>query len=326
MSAQAPEKPAGGLGGQYVTDWDLFFGQEQAKEQLRDAITTAQVLGTRLDHVLLASGQQGVGKSTLAQLIAGAMGVDMVTVSGKITAGEIRKLIWKMQDGQVLFIDEVHQLVGGGKANAEWLLHLLQDGMLVGAWGAEQVPDITIVAATTDAGKLPETILDRFVLRPVLTAYDEDTAADICVVKAIQCFAPTNVPIPDRATCVRIAAAANRNPRRMGNILISLRNKAVACKASNWTEEGGYDLTDVLRLLGLTEDGLTTLAQRYLRALAEHPNGIGKAQLADVLREPGGVGDTERLLAEAGLITFSKSGRVLTSAGIKRVNRLEGGQ
>jgi Holliday junction DNA helicase RuvB len=308
--------------GQYVNSWDEYVGQPKAKAQLRAAINAAKTRGRRLDHTLLASGHAGLGKTTLALLIADEMGVPCEVVSGKLGLNEARYLIGDMEDGSILFIDEVHRLVNGGKQNAEWLLHLLQDGVLMGPCGAEEMPNITVVAATTDVGRLPVPILDRFPLRPVLEAYTEAEAVLIAILTGTAKFAGTGLPQPNRATCERVARAAVRNPRRIGTIFTNLVNDALGNEGANWDEENGYDLTSVLSWMGLSEDGLTDLAQRYLIALRSTPEGLGKAALAEMLREPGGLSDTETLLGDAELIAFTKQGRVLTAAGRRRATAL----
>jgi Holliday junction DNA helicase RuvB len=308
--------------GQYVSSWDEYVGQTTAKAQLRAAINAAKTRGRRLDHTLLASGHAGLGKTTLALLIAEEMGVPCEVVSGKMTLNEARYLIGDMQDGSILFIDEVHRLVNGGKQNAEWLLHLLQDGVLMGPCGAEEMPKITVIAATTDVGRLPVPILDRFPLRPVLLPYTEPEAVTIALLTGTTMFVGTNLPAPNLPTCERVARAAVRNPRRIATIFNNLLNESLGCDGKNWDAESGYDLTVVLDWMGLTEDGLTDLAQRYLIALRSTPEGLGKAALTEILREPGGLSDTEVLLSDAGMIAFTKQGRVLTATGRRRATAL----
>ena len=103
-------------------------------------------------------------------LIAGELGTGLRVVSGKMTVNEARIVLVGMNDHDALFIDELHRLVSGGKAGAEWLLHLLSDGVVMGCIGPEAQPKATVIGATTDVGRLPETMCRAFPLRPALVA------------------------------------------------------------------------------------------------------------------------------------------------------------
>src|SRR3954465_15174148 len=88
----------------YVDEWDDFVGQELAKEQLQIACASAKARGKAMEHVLLASGKPGIGKTTLAYLCAKELGTKVTTISGKVTASEARIVISDMKDHDVLFI------------------------------------------------------------------------------------------------------------------------------------------------------------------------------------------------------------------------------
>lgn len=298
------------LGGDYPTTWDGFIGQDQAKRQLQIACKSAKTRGKPLDHVLIASGVPGIGKTSLAQLIAIEMGGEVVVLSGTPTVNEARIILSSMSDGDILFFDEVHRAVQGGKGKAEWLLHLLQDGTLVGPLGPEATPKITVIAATTDVGKLPSTIIDRFAHRPVLQPYSEQEGTEIALTLAARLGA--EIDISDAA---RIAKAASNSPRVMRSLLVSVRDLLET--------EGAYKFEEVLDWKGLTEDGLTETCQRYLKVmLTDFQGQAGRAALMDRLQEPGGLLDTERLLQDKGLIASTKAGRTLTQAGIVRARAL----
>jgi Holliday junction resolvasome RuvABC ATP-dependent DNA helicase subunit len=103
-------------GGDYPHTFDEFVGQAEAKTQLRTAIASAQARGAPLDHVLLASGAQGIGKTTLAQIIAAELGVGLVSVSGAMTVNDARTILLQMRPGDVLFWDEFHLAVSGNSS------------------------------------------------------------------------------------------------------------------------------------------------------------------------------------------------------------------
>lgn len=309
-----------GLGGDYPISWDEFVGQEQAKRQLMTACRSAKMRGVALDHVLLASGTPGIGKTSLALLAAREMGREAKVVSGKIPANLARIALADLMDGDVLIYDEIHMAVAGGKANAEWLLHLLQDGVIMGPTGPEQQPKITVIGATTDAGKLPEPLLQRFMLKPVLEEYDRDEAALIALTMATRSFG--ELPLPSEENLYAIADASCHNPRTMKAILINVRD--IALTTDGDTRQGDtYPLDEALTWLGLTHDGLDIMAQRYLQILlTDFSGGAGKAALADRLQEPGGIDLCERVLMQKGLVAKTRLGRVLTGTGIKRAKAL----
>lgn len=319
------------LGGDYPTDWDGFIGQSLARRQLITAARSAKARNTAMDHILLASGVPGIGKTTLALLAAGEMAANVRVVSGKITAPEARLMLSDMDDGDFLIIDEIHLLVSGGKAAAEgWLLHMLQDGVILGPRGPEVQPNVTIVGCTTDVGKLPSTIRDRFMITPKIVDYSDDEGAAIALTMAHRMFSASGLAVPSIDNCRTVALAATNNPRVMRSVLITTRDLALAEEISyDFTESNddqvGYDLTIALEWGGLTRDGLTTTCQRYIVALLREFAGepAGEKAMSDRLQEPGGLRDTERLLARKELIVTTKRGRCLTQAGIKRARQLE---
>lgn len=313
-----------GLGGLYPQSWDEFIGQAEVKEQLITHAQSAKMREEPLDHTLIVSGVPGVGKTSLALLCAMEMGVHAKVVSGKISRGAARLTLAEMEDGDVLVIDEIHLMVSGGKANAEWLLHYLQDGVIVGPRGPEVQPRVTIIGCSTDVGKLPETIIDRFPIRPQIQSYSEDEAAMIAFVLS-QKLLPTELPGPSSENCRQVARAASHNPRVMQQLWTAVRDVAVTSDVANYDKETRqYDVSKALSWLGLTEDGLTQTARRYLEALLVDFGGepAGQTAMQDRLQEPGGLAYTERILMDKGLIVKTKSGRLLTQGGIRRARAL----
>ena len=311
----------------YPATWDDFIGQGQAKRQLQVAIESAKQRGVPLNHVLLASGEPGIGKTALALLTALSMETQIKMVSGKMKENEARIALAGMEDGDVLFMDEAHRLVQGGKGNAEWILHLLADGVLMGPRGPEEQAAITVIAATTDAGKLPDTITSRFPLQPVLKPYTDDEAAIIGVRRAGALF-DRPLPFPDADTLRAVARAGNNNPRTIGAILENLRDLAhvdLETVCPDATENGGqqaYVLDEALQWMGLTPDGLTEVACRYLVTLVDEFAGqAGEKAMQDRLQEAG-IQSVERTLMAKGLIAKTRQGRVATRDGILRAKEL----
>lgn len=300
-------------GTDYPRTWQDFVGQKQAVMRLRAACFSARKEQRRLDHVLLSSGVAGIGKTALARLVAADLGTGFVEVSGPMKVEDVRPILQGMADNDVLFYDEIHQAVAGGAAKAEWLLHLLQDGHLVTKAGVEVLPKITVVAATTDAQKLPTTILGRFPVKPVLEPYTLREATDICRTMARRMGFGDK--IPDYWDLEPVAAACNGNPRDMRALLIALRDSYYASST--------YDLSQALDWVGVTNDGLTRLCQDYLIVLLTMFAGqAGEKSIASTMGEPGPLRHTEQLLLQKGYITITPSGRSMTEAGVERTERL----
>jgi Holliday junction DNA helicase RuvB len=313
--------PDGFANGDYPTEWDDFIGQSKAKRQIQLAVDSATIRGKSMDHILIASGTPGIGKTSLALLAAQQMDADINVVSGKIDAGAANMLFADMSDGDVLFIDEAHKMVDGGKKDSEWLLHYLQDGILLGAYRQEWVPKVTVIAATTEVGRLPATVVGRFPVRPQLTAYSEEEGALIALSLARKVL-DGYAELPTMPNCDAIAVAGNCNPRSIRQILVTIRDMAVT-EMMPFNPVLGYDIDKVLDWHGITADGLDSSMQRYLTTLAKEFNGrVGQRAIEDRLQEPGGLAECERVLVEKHYITKTASGRQITVHGARRATAL----
>jgi Holliday junction DNA helicase RuvB len=314
------------LEGPYPPSFMDFVGQRNARLQIMAAITSSAHRDARLDHMLLASGFPGIGKSSLARLTAHLRGVGFVELGGAVTDKDAMKALKEMQDGDVLFLDEIHRLVTGGKARAEWLLTLLQDGVLHMPSGVFQAPDVTVIAATTDAQKLPETILDRFTIKPTLVPYTTAEATEIATLHATRLgFGKTkpNLPMPEETEWLSaIAKACDNNPRRIGQLLAIVRDIALSTELDNLLPDGtGYDLDLALEWAGLTPDGLTSGMQDYLVALFVYGGKAGIGTLKASLNETD-VSHTEKGLIQKGYVIVASGGRELTDFGRERALEL----
>lgn len=300
-------------GTDYPRTWDGFVGQERAVAQLKAACFSARYRQQRMDHVLIESGIAGVGKTSLAKLIAADLGTGLVEISGAVKVDDVRPILQGMSDNDVLFWDEIHQAVSGGAVKAEWLLHLLQDGVLVTKSGVEVLPRITVIAATTDVQKLPTTIIGRFPVKPVIEAYTIAQAEQIAHTVAKKLGFGDLVPYYEDLNVV--ATASNGNPRDMRAILIAMRDVYLAYQA--------FDLEKALDWVGVTPDGLTRLAQDYLITLLTMFEGMaGEKSIGSALNQPGPLRHTEQLLVQGGFITITANGRQLTEDGVIRTTAL----
>lgn len=306
--------------GDHPNTWDEFVGQEMTKRQLQVAARSAKLRGEPMEHILLASGVPGIGKTSLALLAAMEAGARFKIVSGKMSANAARIALSQLRDGDVLIYDEIHQAMPQAE---RWLLHLLQNGVIVGPLGPEKQPKITVIGVTTDVGRLPDTIIGRFPLQPVFEPYTDQEAQLITLKLSAKIF-PREIPWPCGITICEIAEAANNNPRVIRSILINLRDLLLC--SDEVDEHGNYDLDEVLEWNGLTFDGLNDIACKYLTTLMKDFQGqAGEKAIADRLQQPAGVASIERLLMDKGLIGKTRSGRVLTQAGIRRARLLDAG-
>lgn len=196
-------------GTSYPRSWDEYVGQKEAVEYIRAACHSARVRGARLDHTLIATGAHGIGKTAIAKLVAFEMEAGLVEVQGAVDEREALRIFAGMSDGDILLWDEIHQAIAKGRSKAEWLLPVLQDGVMITARGVQPIPDITIIGATTDVQKLPETIISRFTVKPVMEAYTTEQAVAIARVTAKRIFDHPTLPVPDEQTCTVIARAGN---------------------------------------------------------------------------------------------------------------------
>lgn len=305
----------------YPKTWNEYVGQDNAKKMLQLAAKSAKMRKAPLDHVLIAHQTPGIGKTALAVLTAREMGRPVRLVQGAIAQPEARLILADMKDRDVIFWDEFHQAMDGGRKNAEWLLTYLQDGLLAGPFGPEKQPRVTIIAATTDPQKLPPAIVSRFI-QPFLTEYDVEEAAKIAQVTSKKVLVPEGLPrlsLPQGRT---VATAANRNPRAIEKLLSVLRDLTITGELK--VTKGEYDLVGLLAFQGLTEDGLDEIARRYLATLVHEFKGkAGIRALADRISAPAGLAATEKVLLDRGYIARTGTGRELTRAGIDRFRELE---
>lgn len=299
-------------GTDYPREWDGFIGQDEAKEQLITQIASAKARGKRVEHTLIASGVPGVGKSTLATMLAFHAGVGLQQASGQVSVEDFLSMARTMKDGDILFIDEIHTLVAAGRNKADWLLPFMTEGVVYTETGPVVVPDIAIVGATTDAGLLPDALLSRFMVQPPILPYTDEEGGQIALMMA----RGLGVDI-DQQTAVQIAAAASCNPRTTKRILTTVRDLGHAFPATF------PNLDRALKWNGLTEDGLTNTAVKILSILRDSPNHTcGASGLQSQTGESSPIRQHEALLLQRGLVTLTTRGRMLTPSGLKRAAQL----
>lgn len=305
-------------------DWDSYVGQEPMKQQLAVKIASANARGEALDHILLASGYPGVGKTTMARLIAKTLGPE-VSIYEMVPPFNIQTLVeavLKLRDRDILFIDEIHKLSDGGQRGAEILLKIMEDRTAYMPDGRViPLAQFTVIGATTDKGKLPETVVTRFKGgEPFFQPYSWVELSRIAIQFAAR---HDSLHVVDDRLAVDIAAASRATPRIIENMVLAARDMTLAFGRPPLTQE-------LLTFLEVEPDGLTRTHIHYITAMRQYfareaPRGegiefiVGEAAIQQILRETKtGIQRVEAFLVERGLIDRTPRGRRLTERGIAR--------
>jgi len=291
-----------------------FIGQEQARANLSVFIQAAKSRGEALDHVLFA-GPPGLGKTTLAQIMAREMGVNFHSTSGPILAkaGDLAAILTNLQENDVLFIDEIHRL---NPTVEEILYPAMEDFSLdliigegVGARSVKvDLKPFTLVAATTRLGLLTNPLRDRFGI-PVRLQFYEIAELEQIVRRNARIL---HMPISD-AGAHEIAARSRGTPRIAGRLLRRVRDFAAVAEAGEISRKLADDSLNRLEVDNL---GLDRLDRRYLSLIAASFNGgpVGADTIAAALSEPrDAIEDIiEPFLLRQGFISRTPRGRMLT--------------
>ena len=293
---------------------DDFVGQRQVRENLRVFIAAAKGRGEALDHVLF-HGPPGLGKTTLAQIVAAEMGAGFRATSGPIIqrAGDLAALLTNLQPFDVLFIDEIHRLQ---PAVEEVLYPAMEDfqlDLIIGEGPAARsiridLPPFTLVGATTRSGRITRPLRERFGIPLRLQFYEPDELERI-IQRGARLLAMTLAP--DGAA--EIARRARGTPRVAGRLLRRVRDFAAVAGL----DQIDADAADkALNRLEVDRSGLDAMDRRYLQAIAEHYGGgpVGVDTMAAVLSEQRDVIEDviEPYLIQQGFLQRTPRGRLLT--------------
>ncbi|RUM51015.1 MAG: Holliday junction branch migration DNA helicase RuvB [Hydrogenothermus sp.] len=300
---------------------DDYIGQEKVKQQIKLFIQASKQKKRPLDHILF-TGAPGLGKTTLASLIAKELDANIITTTGAILnkKGDLAGILTSLEEGDVLFIDEIHRI---NKSVEELLYSAMEDfkiDILIGKDRSAKtirldIPRFTLIGATTRAGLLSSPLLSRFGIILQFDFYDENSLSQIIKKSAEK----LGIKITDEAS-LEIAKRSRGTPRIANRLIKRIEDFAVV---KNKEEIDLKLVLEAFEFLGIDEYGLDFKDREYLKVLAFNfegkPTGIKTLCIAlseeqDTIEQV-----IEPYLIKIGFIIKTPKGRVITERGLNHI-------
>ncbi len=301
---------------------DEYIGQTEVKENIRVFIEASKIRGEVLDHVLLY-GPPGLGKTTLAFIIARELGVNIKTASGPSIekSGDLAAILSTLEPGDVLFIDEIHRMP---RYIEEILYPAMEDftlDIIIGGEGSSRsikidLPPFTLVGATTRAGDLSAPLRDRFGIISKLKFYTTEELTEIIK----RTSRVLDMPIDDVAA-IELAKRSRGTPRIANRLFKRVRDFALVDKKKSIDLDV---MNKALERLKVGKSGLDETDHQLLRAIIERFNGgpVGIDALASSIgEETSTIEDViEPYLLQEGYLKRTSRGRMVAEKAYKELN------
>jgi len=300
-----------------------YIGQQEVKASLEVFITAARRRGEALDHVLI-HGQPGLGKTTLAHIISAELGVNFRSTSGPVIErpGDLAAILTNLQQGDVLFIDEIHRL---SPVVEEILYPAMEDfqlDLIIGQGPSArtikiEIPHFTLVGATTRAGLLSPPLRDRFGVVLRVDFYQDD---ELCTI--VNRSARLMVIEVDQQGALEIARRSRGTPRIANRLLRRVRDYAEVRAGGSISRQIA---DEALRLLEVDYQGLDRMDREILAAIIDKFKGgpVGLDTLATSIGEEKGTLEDvyEPFLIQRGYMHRTSRGRIATDLAYKHLGR-----
>ena len=299
-----------------------YVGQEELKSNLDVFIKACKIRNESLDHVLLY-GPPGLGKTTLAHIIANELGTNLKTASGPAIekSGDLAAILSTLEPGDVLFIDEIHRMP---RYIEEILYPAMEDfelDIIIGSEGNSRnikidLPPFTLVGATTRAGDISSPLRDRFGIVSKLNYYTQKELSQI--IKRTSKVLDFSI---DDDAALELARRSRKTPRIANRLFKRVRDFALVSDNSVITKE----ITDEsLKRLNVDKEGLDTIDIEYIQAIINKFNGgpVGVETIATSIgEEVSTIEDVvEPYLLQEGFIKRTSRGRIATEKAYKHLN------